>query len=145
MAQCKYCHQQITRVDKDFCPFCGGARPLDGTDTTTQDITKVVGSIEHPVEIKHKKRLITAIFAFLLGFLGVHEFYLGKIKKALITLAISIGLIFCIGLILFFAVGWHSPFAFLIPYFLIEAFMIFVGIGYLTRHDVTDSNGEFLD
>ena len=104
MTKCKYCGQNISRLDKEICPFCGGKKPLDGTDTTTQDITKVVDSIDHPVEIKHKKRVITAIFAFLLGFLGIHEFYLGKMKKGLIALGCSLGLIACIGLILFFAI-----------------------------------------
>ncbi len=56
MAQCKYCHASITRIDKEVCPFCGGKRPLDGTDTSTQDVTKIVDQLENAVEIKHKKK-----------------------------------------------------------------------------------------
>ena len=80
MAQCKYCHQQITRIDKEVCPFCGGKRPLDGTDTSTQDVTKVIGQLEHAVEIKHKKRIIAALLAIFFGLFGAPHFYLGKPK-----------------------------------------------------------------
>lgn len=144
MAQCKYCHEPISRLDKEVCPFCGGLKPLEGTDTSTQDVTKVINQLDGGIEIKQKKRIIAALLAFILGFLGLHDFYLGKFKKALIWLGISIVLIGGVGSLIFF-VGWANPFAYLIPYFVIELFMIFVGVGYLIRHDVTDARGEFLE
>lgn len=143
MAKCKYCGQNISRLDKEICPFCGGKKPLDGTDTTTQDITKVLGEVINPKEVKHHSKVFAAILAFLFGFLGLHSLYLKKYKVALITLAISVGLIGIGGILLYFLV-LKNIFAFLIPYFVIEAIMIAVGISYLVRHDVTDGNGEFL-
>lgn len=143
MAKCKYCQQSITRLDKEVCPFCGGHRPLDGTDTSTQDITKIIGQVENPVEIKSKKKIIAAVLAFVLGVLGIHHLYLGRTKHFAITLAFSLVLIVGLGSAIFFTV-WKSPFAYLIPYFVMEAIMIFIGIGYLIRHDVTDSHGAFL-
>ena len=145
MAQCKYCHNRITRIDKEVCPFCGGKRPLDGTDTSTQDVTKIVDQLENAVEIKHKKRAIAALLAVLFGFLGAPHFYLGKLKKGFLTLAICLGLIGGVGLILFFAAKWHSAFAFLIPYFVVEAYSLFTAYIYLTRHNIQDSHGEFLE
>lgn len=144
MAQCKYCHETITRLDKDVCPFCGGLKPLEGTDTSTQDITKVIGQVETKVEIKHKKKIIAMILAIVLGFLGINSLYLGKIKHCLITLGISVILIGGIGSLIYF-VTWQNIFAYLIPYFVIEILMILVGVGYLLKHDVTDAHGEFLE
>ena len=97
MAKCKYCHEVISRLDKEVCPFCGGIKPLDGTDTSTQDVTKVIDQLENPVKITHKKRIITALLAIILGFTGAHYFYLGKAKKGLICLLVCLALIGGIG------------------------------------------------
>ena len=145
MAQCKYCHETISRLDKDVCPFCGGIKPLDGTDTSTQDVTKVIDQLEHPVKIKHKKRVVAAILAVLFGFIGANHIYLGKFKKAAISACISIILIAGVGSLLFFAVKWHSAFAFLIPYFVVEFLSISSAYCYLTKHSIQDSHGEFLE
>lgn len=144
MAKCKYCHEPITRLDKDVCPFCGGIHPLDGTDTSTQDVTKVMEQIEKPVDLKHRKRIVAFLLAVILGIFGLHHFYIGKMKRGLISLGISAILIGGIGSLIFF-VAWASPFAYLIPYFVVEAFMLVVGISYLLRHDIVDVNGEFLE
>jgi len=145
MAKCKYCHEVISRLDKDVCPFCGGLKPLDGTDTSTQDITKVINQIDNPVKIKHKKRIVASLLAIILGFTGAHHFYLGKCKKGLLTALFNIVLIGGIGSILFFVVKWKNPLAFLIPYFVTEIFSIFYGYIYLTKHNIQDSHGEFLE
>lgn len=145
MAQCKYCHASITRIDREVCPFCGGKRPLDGTDTSTQDVTKIVDQLENAVEIKHKKRIVAALLAVFFGLFGAPLFYLGKVKKGFLTACICLGLIGVVGLILFFAAKWHSVFAFLIPYFVVEACCLFTAFVYLTRHNIQDSHGEFLE
>ena len=145
MAQCKYCRASITRIDREVCPFCGGKRPLDGTDTSTQDVTKIVDQLENAVEIKHKKRIVAAFLAVFFGLFGAPHFYLGKVKKGFLTACICLGLIGVVGLILFFAAKWHSVFAFLIPYFVVEAYSLFTAFVYLTRHNIQDSHGEFLE
>ncbi len=145
MAKCKYCHEVISRLDKDVCPFCGGIKPLEGTDTSTQDVTKVIDQLDNKVEIKHKKRIIAAILCLLFGLFGLHQFYLGKNKKGLITLGVSVSFILILGLILFFAVGWKTPFAFLVPYFAVEAVMIDLATVYIKNHSIQDANGEFLE
>ena len=144
MAQCKYCHETISRLDKDVCPFCGGIKPLDGTDTSTQDVTKVIDQLDHPVKIKHKSRVVAAILSVLFGFVGANHFYLGKYKRGAIIAGIYLAFIFGLGSILFFAVNWHSVFAFLIPYFVVEFLSCFSAYCYLTKHSIQDSHGEFL-
>ena len=143
MAKCKYCHESITRLDREVCPFCGGLKPLEGTDDSTQDITKVIGQVDHVENLKLHSKLTAALLAFFLGIFGANLFYLGKTKKALIVLAISLLFIGGLGSLIFF-LAWSSPFAYLIFYFVLEALMIGVGIGYLVKHNITDSNGAFL-
>lgn len=144
MAKCKYCGQNISRLDKEICPFCGGKKPLDGTDTTTQDVTKVLGQYVDAKKIKHHSRIVAALLAIFVGIFGIHSFYLGKKKAGWITLAISVGIIGLVGTLLFLTTGL-GVFAYLIPYFVLEALLIAVAISYLVRHDVTDANGEFLE
>ena len=145
MAKCKYCHETISRLDKEVCPFCGGIKPLEGTDTSTQDVTKVIDQLGEEVKIKHKKRIIAAILAVLVGFLGLHQIYMGKYKKGLIFGATMISFIGLDGVLNFFVFGLRSFWAFLIPYFLVEAFMIYVGFVILTNHTIQDGRGEFLE
>ena len=145
MARCKYCHEVISRLDKDVCPFCGGQKPLDGTDTSTQDVTKVIDQLEKPLKLKHKKRIVAALLAIVVGFLGAHYIYLGKFKKALVMALISIGLIAGLGSILFFVASMRNALAFLIPYFVIEAVCLVFGYILLTNRSIQDSHGEFLD
>ena len=145
MAKCKYCHEVITRLDKEICPFCGGAKPLEGTDTSTQDVTKVVDQLEHPVKIKHKKRVVACLLAVIFGFLGAHHFYIGKKKDGLITLLFSLVFIALVGSILFFVIGWKNVVSYLIPYFVIELYCLFSGLSLLLKHNIQDSSGEFLE
>ena len=143
MAKCKYCHQDITRLDKEVCPFCGGYKPLEGEDGSTQDITKVIGDIQGAEEIKLHSRVVAAILAFVLGVFGAHLFYIGKVKKGLITLACSLVFIFGLGSLIFFF-AWPTLLVYVLFYLVIEALMIGVGIGYLVKRNITDSNGAFL-
>ena len=145
MARCKYCGAEISRLDKDNCPFCGGRKPLEGEDDSTQDMTKSLRDlhIEETNLPKHKSKIVAAILAFVLGIFGAHNYYLGKYKIGLITLGISVASIAGIGSILYFAV-LHNVLGYLIPYFVMEALMIGVGVSLLVRHDVSDANGEFL-
>ena len=142
MAKCKYCGAEISRLDKDNCPFCGGRKPLEGVDDSTQDMTKSLAelNIEEP---KQKSKIVAAILAITLGIFGAHSFYLGKHKIGFIILTISVATIAGIGSIFFFTLI-HNAFGYLIPYFVMEAIMIAVGVSLIVRHDIKDSAGEFL-
>jgi len=145
MPKCKYCDAQISRLDKEICPFCGGLKPLDGVDNTTQDFTKAFEPFsQESKSIKYKSKILAGILAIVFGFLGVHSFYLGYKKVGFITLLISAILIGGLGSALFFSGAIQNALAFLIPYFAIEACMLDVGISCFFKHDITDANGEFL-
>ena len=79
--------------------------------------------------IKKEVYMKIKIKFFILGFLS-----------CLILSGIIIG---GIGSLMFFTF-YRSPFAYLIPYFILEALQIIVGIQILTRPDITDGHGEFL-
>lgn len=147
MMRCKNCHEKLTRLDKDICPFCGTLKPLEGQEDVTEDMTKAFDSLnlkEEYHEVKAKSRLVTAILAMTLGVFGVHAFYLGKMKRGLINLIVSICFIAGIGSILFFSGALKNALAFLIPYFFLEIIMIVVGVIILKKRDEVDGNGEFL-
>jgi len=41
-------------------------------------------------EISSRSRLVTVLLTFLLGIFGTHRFYIGKIRTAIVMLALSI-------------------------------------------------------
>ena len=142
--KCRHCGENISRLDKDICPFCGGLKPLEGASNETQDITKVLESVElEKKDIKPKKRLIAFFLEFFLGIFGVDAFYIGKWKRGLIFLAITIVVVSGGGLALFFT-GLPNAWAFLIPLFIVMTGHIIFSLNYLFRHDIQDSKGVFL-
>ncbi len=144
MAKCRSCHADITRLDKDVCPFCGCPKPLEGDSGQTQDITKVIEQVEHADQLKYHSKVVAAILAIFLGIFGANSFYLGFKKKGFIALAISVFSIAGLGSLIYFVAKWNSPFAYLIFYFVLEAIMIGVGVHYLVSRSITDSSGAFL-
>lgn len=144
MPKCRYCHESISRLDKEICPFCGGKKPLEGIDDSTIDITKVF----NPVELKENKlkprsKKVAGILAMFLGVFGIDEIYISRPKRALIAIAITLLIIGGLGTILF-CFALKNVFGFLIPYFVIEIYYIFKGIYMLTSPTLKDGRGEFL-
>ena len=146
MPKCKNCDANLSRLDKDICPFCGCKKPFEGQEEyETEDITKAFDPIKYNLDdVKRKSRVVAAILAMLLGVFGAHLFYLGKKKLGLITLGITIVFVSVIGFPLFFTGALANAFAFLIPYFVLEVLMIISGVMILVRHDIVDGKGAFL-
>lgn len=146
MPKCRNCNADLSRLDKDVCPFCGTVKPFDGQEKyETEDVTKAFDPIKDDLEdVKHKSKVLTAILAMTLGILGAHFFYIGKKKIGFILIGITVAFIAAFGCTLFFTGVLHNALAFLIPYFALEAAMIASGVIILLRNDVTDSRGEFL-
>lgn len=79
-----------------FCPACGQQTPPGtvichrcGVDCTKYGIKG------------EKSKIVAGLLGIFLGVYGVHNFYLGKTKRAVIQLCLSIGgiLLYCIGII----------------------------------------------
>ena len=144
MPKCRYCHETISRLDKEICPFCGGKKPLEGIDDSTIDITKVFNPVELKQEhLQPRSKKCAGLLSIFLGLFGADEFYIYRSKRALITLVITLLMIGGVGSILFFF-ALNNIFGYLIPYFVIEAYFIFKGVYILTSPTVKDGRGEFL-
>ncbi len=143
MPRCKNCHQMLSSIDKDICPFCGTLKPLEGVSYETEDITKAIDPIKKEFEVtKHKSRKIAFVLCLFLGVFGVHEFYLEKPRRGIAFLIASLIMIVGGGCTLFFTGLIANIFAFLIPYFIVLAFDIFYGVCLLKDKDATDGRGE---
>lgn len=147
MPKCRYCDEEISRLDKDICPYCGGLNPLKDSSDYTEDITETIAEINllKEEQVKLKSRLIAGLLAIFFGIFGGHLFYLGKNKLASISLSVSLAFIAGLGSILFFTTtALHNAFGYLLPYFILELFMIIVSILIFTRNDIKDAKGDYL-
>ncbi len=106
MAKCKYCGENITKFDKEICPFCGGKDPIDYTKQDTCDITQTINTIspskKEEIKLKEHKKSINFILCLLLGLFGADSFYLGYKKEGLIRIGSTIVLYVGLFLIFFF-------------------------------------------
>lgn len=143
--KCRHCGENISRLDKDVCPFCGGLKPLEGAVDHTEDITKALEAvkIEKKDQVKPKLRIVAFLLEFFLGIFGADSFYLGKWIKGLIVIGITFVATGLGGLALWLA-GLHNPFAFLIPFFVVIVAHFIFSLNYVFRHDIKDSKGVFL-
>lgn len=104
MPKCKYCHENITRFDKEICPFCGGRKPLEGIDDSTYDITQCIDIMKGQNEINFKQRshVTNGLLCMFLGLFGADAFYLGFNKIGIIRIIINIILFVGVSLPLYF-------------------------------------------
>lgn len=144
MPKCHYCHEELSRLDKDICPFCGAKKPLEGVDESTIDITKMYDPVNLGSTLKPRSRIIAGILSFILGILGIHEFYIYRKKRGLVILLVSLFFIGGLGTLLFFTLLKGNAFAYLIPLFIVELYCILEGVILLVNHTVKDGRGEFL-
>ncbi len=70
----KFCHEcgAVIRVKAEICPKCGVRQPMTSSS---------VGMLPNG-----KNKLTAGLFALLLGGIGVHKFYLGKVVQGVIYL-----------------------------------------------------------
>ena len=83
-----FCPHCGAPVAKDvFCPECGTKVPADARfcPQCGKNLSQ-----EYPVGFYAKDKTIAGIFAILLGSLGIHYFYLGKITAGILTIVLSV-------------------------------------------------------
>lgn len=90
---CKYCGQMI-EDNVSFCPHCGKdlneAPAVEATHTYESVPTFVAEPANEVPAGEQKSKIVAGILGILLGGLGIHNFYLGYTKKAVIQLVISL-------------------------------------------------------
>lgn len=146
MPKCKYCGENITKFDKEICPFCGGKKPLEGVESYTVDITQTINTVDKKTVENYKQhsKLINSLLCMFLGIFGADSFYLGHFKLGISRLLV--GLIYIISLfsILYFAVNLEILYSLLISIGSIFIVYFILGIIGLFLNSRKDSNGAFL-
>lgn len=85
MVYCRKCGKQIYETDA-FCPHCGASQK-GGDAPVTSNIDANANINTNPqVGGMSQKRLAAALFAFFLGGLGIHKFFLGQIGMGILYL-----------------------------------------------------------
>lgn len=79
---CKNCGKEIACGTK-FCPECGSSQE---TDTILKGKPSNQREEIRGKACSQKSRTITALLAFLLGFIGVHRFYVGKVGTGILLI-----------------------------------------------------------
>ena len=146
MPKCKYCGENITKFDKEICPFCGGKKPLEGVESYTVDITQTINTVDKKTVENYKQhsKLVNSLLCMFLGIFGADSFYLGHFKLGIGRLLV--GLIYIISLfcILYFAVNLEILYSLLISIGSIFVVYFILGIIGLFLNSRKDSNGAFL-
>ena len=145
MPKCKYCHENITRFDKEICPFCGGKKPLEGIDDSTYDITQCIDIVNKQDEIsfKQKSHVTNALLCMFLDFFGADQFYLGFNKMGFIRLCVDLGLYVIVSIILYFTTSL-SYLSFVIPFVCLFVVYFVLGIANFFIKGKKDVNGVFI-
>lgn len=143
MPYCRHCHQEISKFDTDICPHCGGEKPI-ASGYKTMDVTRTFGTVEGKKMPKTKSQKVFSVLAMLLGYFGVHNFYIYRYSRAVIDILITVVLVASVGSGLFFSGLIPNALAFLIPFFAIWVCHILLGIYYGRIEAPKDGRGEFL-
>ena len=143
MPHCKNCQREIDKFNTDICPYCGEPHPID-PGYKTMDITGNIKTLNGGKPLYHaKSQKVYAFLCIFLGYFGIHDFYIGKAKRALPELLATLILTGGVGALLFF-LAWPNAFAFLFPFALCWIFYIVMGSVLMRSGSLKDGRGEFL-
>lgn len=146
MPKCKYCGENITKFDKEICPFCGGKKPLEGVESYTVDITQTINTVDKKTieNYKQHSKLVNSLLCMFLGIFGADSFYLGHFKLGISRLLVGFIYIISLFCILYFAVNLEILYSLLISIGSIFIVYFVLGIIGLFLNSRKDSNGAFL-
>lgn len=145
MPYCQYCHEEISKFDTDICPHCGAKKPI-AQGYKTMDVTRAFGAVDGS-EYKMPKTRSQKTFCILtmtLGFFGVHEFYIYRPKRGLVSIAVTLLFVLAVGLPLFLTGALANALAFLIPFAVVWIAHVALGIFYFRVESPKDGRGDFL-
>lgn len=95
---CKNCGKEIDAV-ADFCTACGVAKGKGenfcencGTSIAPGAAVCLNCGCAASKPTSEKSKILAGVLAILVGYLGIHNFYLGYTKKGIIQLVVYLGL-----------------------------------------------------
>ena len=100
---CSNCGKQLP-VGSVMCMACKTRVHVPAIAAVAAEIVPIVVA---PPRAKPRSRVVYALLAILLGFIGVHNFYAGRVVRGLIQLAISVAgsaLVFPLALVWLWAI-----------------------------------------
>jgi TM2 domain-containing membrane protein YozV len=84
LIKCPECSSEVSSA-ASACPKCGHPI-LGGRSSAAGIITAAPGTVAPPGATKYANRTVFAVFAILLGGIGIHRFYVGQTGKGLLYL-----------------------------------------------------------
>ncbi len=145
MPICKNCHRTISKFDKDMCPYCGTENPIED-NYQTKDVTSFIKATKTNGGLyKSKSRKIAGFLCLFLGAFGIHNFFLGFVKKGILEFLFTSIFVGGIGSLLFLFVNpFKNAFAFILPFLICFLFYAFASVRIFKNDSLTDANGVFL-
>ncbi len=143
MKKCRVCGS-ILPDDATSCSVCNTQNPFD-KQKTAYDLTMAIDPMEANSDlyrVKSRKKLL--LLAWLLGFTGLPFKYIGFVKKALISLVISLILLVAFVLLCYFVISSNILFVVLSAVAPLLIVNIVLGIYFTTHPSLKDSFGEYL-
>jgi hypothetical protein len=148
MPKCRNCGKNITRYDKEFCPYCGCKNPLDSQYVQTSDITQTIetmktssGDNEH---YTYHKKSVNAVLCMFGGIFALDSFYLGFKGYGAVRIVLNLSIYVGVFFLLFFLDVLTLLRQLLIPFFGLFLLYFIFGIVVALKKDKKDANGEFL-
>ena len=141
---CRNCGTQMGEKDKncvqcdylrghgvDYCPDCGAP-----TKARDRKCPECGGTLFILRNLKPRRRFTTALLAFTVGMFGIHNFYLGYMRRALLQLTLSVISLAILLLLQFGLVAGVPIFTFV--------WACFEGVKVVIGNTRVDADGKFL-
>ena len=128
--RCKKC-DYVRGFGADYCPDCGTA-----TSARAKKCPECGATLFILRNAKPRSRFVTALLAFTVGVFGIHNFYLGYMRRALLQIILSV-----VGLI--FIPILPGPFTASLPIF-VWLWATIEGVQLVIGNTRVDADGNFL-
>ena len=115
----------------DYCPDCGA--PTKARDRKCRECGGTLFILRN---LKPRRRFTTALLAFTVGMFGIHNFYLGYMRRALLQLTLSVISLAILLLLQFGLVAGVPIFTFV--------WACFEGVKVVIGNTRVDADGNFL-
>ena len=90
MKFCQHCGAQLEDDNARFCSKCGASvSESEKKDNVSDDLHNVVHPNVEGEDVSQKSRAIATVLAWFLGFVGGHNYYLGKTTMAILMTVFS--------------------------------------------------------